>query len=80
MEKFIPIVQIIGAVVLGIIAIAAVANLIFIIPREETISVVNAMIGLGVVIIALLAMARILLRRGLNTLRATKQADSDTGS
>ena len=80
MEKLIPIVQIIAAVILGIIAVAAAANLILILPREETISVVNAMIGLGVVIIALLAMARILFRKGLSKLRAAKQANSDSSS
>ena len=80
MDKLIPIVQIITATALVIIAIAAAANLILILPREETISVVNAMIGLGVVIIALLAMARILFRKGLRTLRAARQANSESSN
>lgn len=56
-------------------AVATLVNLIFIIQRPETISVVNTMIGQGVLIICLLALGRVLLRRGLRKLRRDQEIE-----
>lgn len=66
--------QILGAVALVIIAIATTDNLVRIALRPETISVVNTMIGQGVLIICALAMARILLLKGIKILRASRDS------
>ena len=51
MNKLLPILQLIGAAICFIIAITTLVNLIFISQRPETISVVNTIIGQGVLII-----------------------------
>jgi hypothetical protein len=55
---------------LGIFALATAVNLILISMRPETISVVNAIIGQGILIICMLALASISLRKGLKGLRS----------
>jgi hypothetical protein len=70
MNKFVALLQVIAAALLGIMALATIVNLILISVRPETISVVNAIIGQGVLIVCMLAMANICLRRGLKTLRS----------
>lgn len=69
MSKFTAVLQVIAALILIIAAVATLVNLIFISTRPETISVVNTMIGQGVLIICLFALGRILLRRGLKKFR-----------
>ncbi|MFN3161996.1 MAG: hypothetical protein ACE37N_00485 [Pseudohongiellaceae bacterium] len=64
MKKYIPFLQILGGILAAVAAVATLVNLLNIVPRPETISVVNAMIGQGVLIICLTAMSTILIRRG----------------
>lgn len=80
MKKFLALLQLFGAVVLHVIALATLLNMIFISTRPETISVVNAYIGLGVLLVCTLAMGRIQWRKGRLALReantaAAKDAD-----
>lgn len=70
MNKFVSLVQILAGAVLAVAAAATLVNLLFIVSRPETISVVNAMIGQGLLIICFAALARILIRRGLAGLRS----------
>ena len=70
MNKLIALLQLLATVVLGIFALATAVNLILISMRPETISVVNAIIGQGILIICMLALASISLRKGLKGLRS----------
>ena len=70
MNKFVALLQLLATVVLGIFALATAVNLILISMRPETISVVNAIIGQGILIICMLALASISLRKGLKGLRS----------
>ncbi len=72
MNKLVALLQLLAAIVLAIVALATLVNAILIGTRPETISVVNAFIGQGVAIVALLALATVSLRKGLKNLR---QAD-----
>jgi len=72
MNKLVALLQLLPAIVLAIVALATLVNPILIGTRRETISVVNAFIGQGVAIVALLALATVSLRKGLKNLR---QAD-----
>ena len=74
MNRLIAFLQVIAALILAILAIATLVNSILIATRPETISVVNAFIGQGVVIISLLALATICLRKGLKNLRRADPA------
>jgi len=65
MQKIIAILQLLCSVLLGLAAVATLNNLAHIITRPETISVVNTIIGQGVLIICLPALSRILFRKGL---------------
>ncbi|MCH7671283.1 MAG: hypothetical protein IIB72_03870 [Proteobacteria bacterium] len=76
MSRFIAVFQLLMAVVIAVVAIATSINLILISTRPETISVVNTMIGQGVLIICMVAIANILLRKGLRALKADGQSDS----
>ena len=79
MNKFIAVIQLIASALISIAALAMLVNIIFIIPRPETISVVNVLIGGGVLVICLTAIARILFKKGLAGLRQDKlPADSDS--
>ena len=78
MNKAVAVLQLLSAALLGVVVLAIVINLVLISTRPETISVVNAMIGEGVLIVCLLAMARILLRKGLNSIRPTEKNGSDS--
>jgi len=64
MKKFLAILQLFGAILLHVIALATLLNMIFISTRPETISVVNAYIGLGLIFVCALAMGRIQWRKG----------------
>ena len=58
------------AVALALAAVFTLHNLVNIVMyRSETISVVNALIGQGVLIIALMAMATLMCRSGLKRLK-----------
>ena len=70
MNKFIAALQLLIAAILAIASVATLVNLILILPRPETISVVNTIIGQGVIIIFLSAMARILFRKGMAGLKS----------
>lgn len=80
MKKFLALLQLLAAVVLYAIALATLLNMVFISTRPETISVVNAIIGLGVLFICSLALGRIQWRKGRAALRAAFGAgQSDPG-
>ena len=76
MSRFIAVLQLLMAVIIAVAAIANSINLILISTRPETISVVNAMIGQGVLIICMAAIANILFRKGLRALKSAGQPDS----
>jgi len=78
MSRFIAVLQLLMAVIIAVAVIATSINLILISTRPETISVVNAMIGQGVLIICMVAIANILFRKGLRALKAAGQSDSKT--
>lgn len=81
MNKFIAAIQLFASALLSIAALAMLVNIIFIIPRPETISVVNALIGGGVLVVCLAAIARVLFKKGLAGLRQDElAADSDEGN
>ena len=70
MKKLVALLQLLATVVLSIFALATAVNLVLISMRPETISVVNAIIGQGILIICMLALASISLRKGLKGLRS----------
>lgn len=79
MKKLIALLQILGAIILHAIALATLLNMVFISTRPETISVVNAYIGLGVLCICSLALGRIQWRKGLARLKAAGITPDETG-
>lgn len=64
MDRLFGILQLLFAGVFGAMAIGTLINMLFIITRPETISVVNAMVGQTLMVVFLLAIARILFRKG----------------
>ena len=68
MKKILGFIQLLLALVLTIMALATGVNLILISMRPETISVVNVIIGQGVLIVLLLAFANLCLKKGRKTL------------
>ncbi len=72
MSKLIALIQVIVAIVLILLAGITLINLVLISTRPETISVVNALIGQGVLIICLLVIGRVLFKKGLTSLRQVK--------
>ena len=60
MSKIIAMLQIVAAVILAVAALATAVNLVLIWSRPETISVVNTLIGQGLLIVCMIALARIL--------------------
>ena len=69
-------IQLITSALVSIMALATLINLIFISTRPETISVVNTLIGQGVLIIILLVLATVLFKKGLAGLKPDKLAES----
>ncbi len=69
MNKLLALLQILGALVLAAIAAITIGNMVMMAGMSDTISVVNLLIGVVVIVPCLLAIARILLRRGLAGLR-----------
>jgi len=79
MNRFLAVLQVGLAVLLFIVAIVCLANMVFIaMLRSETISVVNSIIGLTVMIVFTMALGRILWRRGTARLQAESQEDSES--
>ena len=68
MKKILWFIQLFLALLLIILALATGFNLILISMRPETISVVNVIIGQGVLIVLLLAFANLCLKKGRKTL------------
>ena len=73
MNKLLALLQILGALALAAIAAVTIGNMVMMAGMSDTISVVNLLIGVVVIVPCLLAIARILLRRGLAGLRSRKQ-------
>ena len=80
MDKFLAIMQLLGAFLLAIIAGVTVHNLWNISMRPETISVVNTIIGQGVIIVCLSAAATVLFRNGWKALNSATSDDTDNES
>ena len=76
MNKLLAVIQLITSTLVALIALATLINLIFISTRPETISVVNTLIGQGVLIIILLVLATVLFKKGLAGLKPDKLAES----
>ena len=74
MNRLIAILQLLCAVVLFLFALLSLINILFIAPREETISVVNAMIGLGVLVVCLTAIGTVLFKKGMRKWRDPEAA------
>lgn len=84
MKKFVAILQLFTAALLFFVVAVTLINLVLITMRPETISVVNTLIGQGVISICLIAFGRILWRHGRAGLhaanagsRAAASADGD---
>lgn len=79
MNKLLAVIQLIASALVSVMALATLINLIFISTRPETISVVNTLVGQGVLIILLLVLAKVLFKKGLAGLKQDKlTANSDT--
>ena len=72
MNKLLAVIQLITSVLVSIMALATLINLIFISTRPETISVVNTLVGQGVLITILLVLATVLFKKGLASLKRVK--------
>ena len=75
MNKFFSALQLLLAILAAALAVATLVNLVLISSRPETISVVNAIIGQGLLIVCLAAFARVL---GRKAWRALSGETSDT--
>lgn len=81
MTKFVAIIQLLASALVALMAGATLINLIFISMRPETISVVNTLVGQGVLIICLLVLSRVLFRKGMAGLRQSgSAADSESAA
>ena len=69
MDRLVGIFQLLFAGVFAATAMGTLVNMIFISTRPETISVVNAIVGQTIMIVFLLALARLLFRRGTQRVR-----------
>ncbi len=79
MKKIIAVVQVVISLLLILAVLATVFNLLLIFTRPETISVVNTLIGQGVLIVCLPVIARVLFKKGLTGLKQAKTlSGSDT--
>jgi hypothetical protein len=65
MHKLLAVLQIVLALILLVIAAGTMINMVLIAMRPETISVVNTLIGQTLMIVCLVALGRILLKKGL---------------
>ena len=83
MKRFLAALQVVLALILFLIAVGTLINMVLIAMRPETISVVNTIIGQTVMIVCLIALGRILLKRGLRSFaeqRTNSAGDSGAGS
>ena len=78
MNKFLAVLQMIAAVVLGILALATTVTLVLFSNNSQTLSVVNVLVGQGVLIVCLAAASNIIFRKGLGRYRAEAPAASET--
>ncbi len=69
MTRFIAGLRMFAALVLSLLALVTLVNLVLFATNPDTISVVNAIVGQGVIIIALSALATIQFRKGLKEWR-----------
>jgi hypothetical protein len=76
MNKLVAVIQLIGSALISIAALAMLVNLIFIATRPETLSVINAMIGGGVLVVCLPVIATVLFKKGVAGLKQEKLAES----
>jgi membrane protein YdbS with pleckstrin-like domain len=72
MNKLVAVIQLITSALVSLVALATMINLIFISTRPETISVVNTLVGQGVLIILLLVLATVLFKKSLAGLKPDK--------
>jgi membrane protein YdbS with pleckstrin-like domain len=72
MNKLVAVIQLITSALVSLVALATMINLIFISTRPETISVVNTLVGQGVLIILLLVLATVLFKKSLVGLKQDK--------
>ncbi|MFK7865040.1 MAG: hypothetical protein AB8B95_12540 [Pseudohongiellaceae bacterium] len=77
MKSLIPYIQFAGSALSAVAGLATLTNLVFISQRPETISVVNTIIGQGVLIIALFAISRILFKKAVLRIKTTAAAQQD---
>lgn len=77
MAKFYAVLQIIIAVLLTVAAVATLVNMVLIAMRPETISVVNVFVGQILIIACFLALARILLARGLKSFKSLTKIEDN---
>ena len=75
MSRFLAVLQLGLGIILLIVAATTLINMLFIAPRPETISVVNAIVGQLVVIVCFLALGRLLIRRGWMHFRQHEATD-----
>lgn len=64
MSRLFGVLQLLFAGVFAASALGTFVNMLFIVARPETISVVNALIGQTLMVVCLLALARILFKKG----------------
>ena len=69
MKKILGFIQLLLALLLAVAAAATSINLVLINMRPETISVVNVIIGQGILIILLLALENLCLKKGRKSLK-----------
>lgn len=80
MVKFKLVLKLLLGVLLALSAVASLVNLLFIVGREETISVINAVIGLAVLFFFLAPLAHVLIRNSLRELKkSAPDVDSQSG-
>jgi|GEM_PF-457422 len=77
MQKLLASLQLLAAALLALTAVATIVNLVLISTRPETISVVNTIIGQGLLAVCLAALARILLRKGWRRFNAGADRGSE---
>ena len=73
MNRVLAVLQLGLALILFLFALATLVNMVLITTRPETISVVNTIIGQTVVIVCLVALGRILMKKGLARYSASQQ-------
>jgi NhaP-type Na+/H+ or K+/H+ antiporter len=76
MNRVLAVLQLGLALILFLFALATLVNMILITTRPETISVVNTLIGQIVVIVCLVALGRILMKKGLARFSSSRQPEA----